>query len=59
MRLGHASDAPNHVIQRNYKPSSHNPKNCKAIQKSDEKSSTSLRPFPYVIERNVAAGSQD
>ena len=27
------SDSPNHVIQRNCKPSDHNPKNCIVIQK--------------------------
>ena len=33
------SDSPNHVIQRNCKPSGHKPRNCIVIQKSDEKSS--------------------
>ena len=45
------SDSPNHVIQRNWKPSGHNPKNCIVIQNSDEKSSHHF--VPSVMLSNV------
>ena len=53
MRLGHTSDSPNHVIQRNYKPSGHNPKNCIVIQKNDEKSNHHFVPSRDLMLSNV------